>query len=514
MKVGTRIALYSGIMIALSTLTVIAISLLMMYSSLKEQATSMQESRMKTLREITLQKGKGFQIQNGNLMVGEYTINNNFELPDKVKDLCGGTATLFMGDTRVSTNVVTADGKRAVGTKLQGAAREAVLERGQTYRGETEILGVPYFTAYDPIRNERGETIGVFYVGVKKSEYFDSFYTLVWIIGGVTGVALGLSTLIMFTLAKAITRPLAGMVAGMERSDLTLVLDDRHQDELGALARAFNRYNSQLRDALRQFGLQADRAASGSTELSAAAEQMSATTDELARGNEEQRNRTDQMASAIVELTASIETVSHHADDSRLVSQAAAEAALAGTKVGAESSQAMGAVRESTHQMVRAIGVIREIARQTNLLSLNAAIEAAKAGNQGKGFAVVAEEVRKLAERSQTSAREIEELISTSLSAVDEGERCVAAVVGQLEGIRDQAQRAAETVLQIAEASTEQARTADEVARVVTQVAEENTRVASATTELASTSLEVARTSSELARISETLRVEAAKYKV
>ena len=269
-----------------------------------------------------------------------------------------------------------------------------------------------------------------------------------------------------------------------------------------------------LRQSLRTFGDQSHQVASGSTELSATAEQLSATTQELDRGIESQRERTDAMAAAMQQLTASIEAVSRNAELSREVSQQAAERAVQGTQVGTGTTRAMGEVRESTSRMVQAIGVIREIARQTNLLSLNAAIEAAKAGALGKGFAVVAEEVRKLAERSRSSAHEIEQLIGTSLAAVEEGSRSVEAVVAQLEAIREQATRAAGTVQQIAEASLEQARTADEVARSVTAVAAENAHTAAASSEIATTSREVARTANELAMVSEALKAEAARFTV
>ncbi|WLT32105.1 methyl-accepting chemotaxis protein [Geothrix sp. PMB-07] len=514
MKIGKKISLSSGALIALTTVMVTAVCLLMVYASLEKQAITMQESRIKTLWELANHKGSGFRVANNQLFVGDYAFNDNFEIPDKVKELCGGTATVFLGDTRISTNVMGANGKRAIGTKLQGPARDAVLGKGLGYRGEATILGEAYFTAYDPIRDATGNVIGVFYVGVKKSEYFSTFYTLLWVAAGITLLALLAAYFTMLYLANKISLPLARMVAGMERSDLTLVLEEQGDDEIRALAKAFNRYNGQLRGALRQFRDQSLQVASGSTELSATSDQLSATTDELDRGIEVQRSRTEQMASAITELTASIETVSQNANSSREVSQLTAEAATAGTRVGEETAQAMSAVRESTHRMVEAIGVIRDIANQTNLLSLNAAIEAATAGSLGKGFAVVAEEVRKLAERSQASAREIEDFIATSQSAVAEGERSVSAVVAHLEGIKTQAERAAETVLQIAQASTEQARTADEVARVVTQVAEENARTASASTQLAATSREVARTASELARISEDLRTESEQFQV
>jgi len=123
MKIAVKISLTGGLLIAVTTLIVTGISLWIMHRSLETQAIAMQESRIKTFWELTSYKGKEFKISNDNLFVGDYQINGNFELPDKIKELCGGTATVFMGDTRVSTNVVDAAGKRAVGTKLQGPAR-------------------------------------------------------------------------------------------------------------------------------------------------------------------------------------------------------------------------------------------------------------------------------------------------------------------------------------------------------------------------------------------------------
>lgn len=139
------------------------------------QASLMQESHVKTFWELLRAKGKNFRVVEGKLLAGNYLVNGNYELPDKVKEIFGGTATIFMGRVRVSTNVLKADGSRAVGTRLEGPAYDAVFVKEKPYRGEALILGVPYFTAYDPIRNEKGEVIGALYVGVKKSDFFSTY---------------------------------------------------------------------------------------------------------------------------------------------------------------------------------------------------------------------------------------------------------------------------------------------------------------------------------------------------
>jgi methyl-accepting chemotaxis protein len=327
-------------------------------------------------------------------------------------------------------------------------------------------------------------------------------------------LGLTLTGLASVWVVKGITQPLGKMLRGMEHSDLTLRLDVESQDEIGQSARAFNDYNEQLHMIFKDLSVQSTRGANGSTELSAAAEQLSATTEEIAREATQQQSRTEQMASAMVELTASIEAVSQHADHAKTAAETTVAAAAAGESVGSSTKEAMAAVRSSTDQMVKATRVIQEIARQTNLLSLNAAIEAAKAGNLGKGFAVVAEEVRKLAERSSTSAREIEGLITSSLEAVDRGERNVEAVVRKLEEIEKQVTSTAMVVTQIAGASSEQARTAEEVSRLVDAVAGSVVHSASASTQLAATSQQVAQTSQELAQIAEGLRAMVVKFKL
>lgn len=136
------------------------------------------ERQMKTFWELSRSKGRQFSLHDGKLMIGSYTVNGNYELPDKVEDIFGGTATVFMGDVRVSTNVPKEDGSRAVGTKLVGPAYDAVLRHGVPYRGEVAILGKPYLTAYDPIRNINGEVIGALYVGIEKGVFFDSYMRL------------------------------------------------------------------------------------------------------------------------------------------------------------------------------------------------------------------------------------------------------------------------------------------------------------------------------------------------
>jgi len=134
-----------------------------------------QEVALRTFWQILKRRGADIRVVDGRLLAGDYVINGNNEIPDRIAAIFGGTATIFMGDTRVSTNVLKEDGARAIGTKLTGPAHDAIFKENRPYRGEAAILGIPHFTAYDPIRNSNGETIGVLYVGIKMSDFLTSY---------------------------------------------------------------------------------------------------------------------------------------------------------------------------------------------------------------------------------------------------------------------------------------------------------------------------------------------------
>ncbi|HLK90463.1 MAG TPA: methyl-accepting chemotaxis protein [Polyangia bacterium] len=215
----------------------------------------------------------------------------------------------------------------------------------------------------------------------------------------------------------------------------------------------------------------------GANALSAASAQLSATAQALSQGTSEQAASVEETTSSLEQMSAS---VTQNADNSRATEGTAlkgAEDASESAKAVAETLQAMTAITEK-------ISIIEEIAYQTNLLALNAAIEAARAGEHGKGFAVVATEVRKLAERSQTAAKEIGDLATSSVKVAERSGQLLKDLVP---GIR----KTAELVQEVAAASREQSAGVTQINNAMTKVDQVTQRNASASEELASTAEEM-----------------------
>jgi len=532
MKIRTKIIAVNVVIMVATIATVTGICLQEFRKELQAQAMISQESRLKTFWELLRYKGSELRIVDGKLQAGDFVINGDTTLPDRVKDLCGGTATIFMGDERVSTNVLKADGSRAVGTRLQGPAYDAVITKGIPYRGEAKILDVPYFTAYDPIKDTQGKTIGVLYVGIQKKEFFTEYDKLKSLIIGLAVALLAAAVLVTRFFIHRLFAPVIRMsevlVTAQKEDDLSQRLEYLKKDEVGEMCRAFNGFLDNLTEILGTISQSAEKLTASGGALFATSEMMAGNADEVA-------SQTATVAVASEEMAVTSNDVAQNCALAADGSHRASETALAGSSVVQKTIAVMNSiavrVKESagtvenlgvqSDQIGEIVGTIEDIADQTNLLALNAAIEAARAGEQGRGFAVVADEVRALAERTTKATKEIGAMIKSiqqqtrdAVSSMEEGVNEVdrgtseAAKSGHaLEEILEQINAVSMQVNQIATATEEQTGTTNEISNNIQTI----TEVVRGTAEVAKNSASAA---GELTELAEELRKIVGKFKL
>jgi methyl-accepting chemotaxis protein len=325
----------------------------------------------------------------------------------------------------------------------------------------------------------------------------------------IIGASLLICVMVFFVslkVAKAIVKPLNHLVEGLRKSDLSRQIEVSSRDEIALAAAAFNDYNKELRSSVMNVSGYGERVASGGTQLAASSKEMAKTVDEIAQVSEELKQLGEQVMQAMQSLQNNVSVMGERIQKTGEITQKAVHDTDRSAGAGQHAAQGMAEIEEATSQIVRAVGVIQDIARQTNLLSLNAAIEAAKAGALGKGFAVVAEEVRKLAERSRASAQEIEKLIQRTQDAVKEGVGSVHVTMEHLEAIRSRTTQVSEGLLEVERQSLSQADTSGNVRQMIDQTNGRLAQNAAATHELAATVQEITRTSEDLAHVAEGLR--------
>jgi methyl-accepting chemotaxis protein len=298
------------------------------------------------------------------------------------------------------------------------------------------------------------------------------------------------------------------------KGDLTRRLPIEGEDEIWGIAGKANQVTEFYQRFFQRLGQHSQGVASGSNELSATADSLSNTAAQLDARTQTTQGNAEAMASAMKSLSVSLEEVVSLAEQSRTHSGSSEQAIQHGITTGQDTAKAMEAISQATSQMIRAVSVIQEIAQQTNLLSLNAAIEAAKAGEMGKGFAVVAEEVRKLAERSRQATHQINQFIAATDDALGKGSITVEATTKALQQIHGHMAGTITAATRIGQAASEQVQISREVGSLVAQVSGDVAHNASASHQLSTTVSEVASTASELSLIAESIRGEVAMFRV
>lgn len=335
-------------------------------------------------------------------------------------------------------------------------------------------------------------------------------------------VALGGALVLAMLLTNSITRPLAVAVQSANRiahNDLTEQMDSSGTDEVAQLVQALKQMQQNLRHALHLI-------ANSSNQLASAAEELNSVTEENARGIQLQNDEIQQAATAVTEMSSAVDEVAKTAQTTSEASADSAKSAALGRQQVqqtissieqmnqdvAQSAEVVEQLAVQAQDIGKVLDVIRAIAEQTNLLALNAAIEAARAGEAGRGFAVVADEVRALAGRTQVSTREIEQMINkirqgtgTAVQAMAQsGERAqqaaqVAANAGQaLETINQQIARINDSNMVIASAAEEQSKVAREVDRNIVNISDLASQSAAASAQTSAAAHELSRLAVEL----------------
>ena len=471
---------------------------------------------------------------------------------DRATSYVGGNATLFAYDDaanqffRRTTNVKKENGDRAVGTQLAADhPGQAILRRGEAYKGPAVLFGRRFYTAYQPVFDPAGKVVGVIYVGTAMAELDGMLWQAIDAMAIAAGIAALLALVATALLVRRITKPLKAVaetltVLAEGRTDVEVKYADRH-DEIGVIARTIDIFktnrierrqleaersnaeksaNERRKAELNQFvedfrtkisGI-IEQVMSSSGRFEKDAHQLSLTAHATAEMSGQSAGTSRQAsehvrsaANASNELSQSIVEISRRVQDSNNVAAEAVKQATATDERMAELSAAGDRIGD-------VVKLITSIAEQTNLLALNATIEAARAGDAGRGFAVVAQEVKTLAGQTAKATDEISSHIVNMQRATGESVDAIKAIGLTIERISEITGAISSAVEHQGEATQNIAHGVEAAAGGTVDVAENIERVAQGASETETTSSQMLQSAKGLSVVSVHLRDEVEKF--
>ena len=485
---------------------------------------------LRVLKAYLSPLGTKWSVYDGELRLGYESLAGQDDIVDAATEASHGVATIFAGDRRVATSVRKLDGTRGVGTRLENPiVRQLVLKEGKTFHGVAEVLGRRYLAIYEPIRNDDDKVIGMLFVG-EPIETLDAperailrgslaagtiailcfGAIMVWAIRWILSPLLRLANTTIDLAAGNLDAALPGIdrsdeigrvaqaievfrkaavhkailetakasaaaeqsfvvtvvASGLERlaaGDVTARLDETFSAEYQSLKHNFNAASASLEMLVQGIYDSSSRIASGVAEVAQAA-------GDLNRRTETQAATIEQTAVALDQITATVVQTAASASDVHQVVSRLAVGAKGSDTVMRQMAEAMGGISSCSCEIGQIVAVIKGIAAQSHLLSLNAGIEAARAGDVGRGFSVVAGEVRALAARTAMAASEIQAHAGASGQHVGSGVAVVERTGRTFDDIVAKVAVVGELVSEITAAAAEQAAGLAQVNRAVNQV--------------------------------------------